>query len=178
MEFILAQIFGAISLILICIGYFLKKKSQFLIIQIVANIFYAGAFVVVGAFVGAGLTMISTLRCVYIYVAEKKEFKYKLHLLPIFVVTYIVTTIIFWQSPYDLMPLLTSTMFTIGFAFKDLQKMRYFLLMPNIILVVYNVLVSTYTSALLDALEVVIIIVAIIRYHYMSKKSTTTIEGN
>ena len=176
MGFILAQIFGIIALALICIGYFLKKKSSFLIIQIVANIFYAGAFAVVGAFVGAGLTMISTIRCVYLYIAEKREFKYRLHLLPIFVIAYIITTIIFWNSPYDIMPLITSTMFTIGFAFKDLQKMRYFLLIPYAILVVYNILVSTYTSALLDLLEVIVIIVAIIRFYCLNKKQTSNNE--
>ena len=74
------------------------------------------------------------------------------------------------------MPLVTSTMFTIGFAFKDLQKMRYFLLIPNAILVVYNILVSTYTSALLDLLEVIVIIVAIIRFYCLNKKQTSNNE--
>ena len=46
MEFVWAQVLGFIALILICIGYFLKEKSKFLIIQIVSNFFYAAAFFV------------------------------------------------------------------------------------------------------------------------------------
>ena len=89
MNFILAQILGGIALILVCIGYFFKKKSHFLIIQTVANFFYASALYVVGAYVGAGLVVVSIFRCVYLFFAEKYSFKHTLHFLPIFILVYI-----------------------------------------------------------------------------------------
>ena len=171
MEFILAQILGGIALILVCVGYFLKKKSHFLIIQTVANFFYAGAFFVVGAYVGAGLVVVSIFRCVYLYIAEKYSFKYTVHFLPIFIVCYIIITIIFWDSPWDFVPLITSTLFTVGFTIKNLQTMRYVLTIPNALLVLYNILKTTYTSALLDFIELIVIIVVIIRYNINKKRS-------
>ena len=162
MRFILAQIFGGIALILVCIGYFLKKKSQFMILQVISNFFYASAFFVVGAYVGAGITIISIFRCIYLYLSEKKNFQYTLHLLPIFIILYIIMTILCWNSPLDLIPLFTSTLFTIGLSIKNLQTMRFVLIIPNSILVLYNILMTTYTSALLDLIEVVVIFVAII----------------
>ncbi len=170
MNFILAQILGGIALILVCIGYFLKTKSAFMIIQTIANFFYASAFFVVGAYVGAGLVMISLFRCVYLYVVEKKSFKYTLHFLPIFIVLYIITTIIFWNNPFDFMPLITSTLFTIGFTIKNLQNMRYILIIPNAILVAYNIFTTTYTSALLDLIEIIVIVVAIIKFNIDNKR--------
>ena len=170
LEFILAQILGGIALILVCIGYFLKTKSAFMIIQTIANFFYASAFFVVGAYVGAGLVMISLFRCIYLYVAEKKSFKYTLHFLPIFIALYIVTTIIFWNNPFDFMPLITSTLFTIGFTIKNLQTMRYVLIIPNALLVIYNILTTTYTSALLDFIEIIVIIVAIVKFYRDNKR--------
>lgn len=170
LEFILAQILGGIALILVCIGYFLKTKSAFMIIQTIANFFYASAFFVVGAYVGAGLVMISLFRCIYLYVAEKKSFKYTLHFLPIFIGLYIVTTIIFWDNPFDFMPLITSTLFTIGFTIKNLQTMRYVLIIPNAVLVIYNILTTTYTSALLDFIEIIVIIVAIVKFYRDSRR--------
>lgn len=171
MDFILAQILGGIALILVCVGYFFKKKSHFLIIQTVANFFYAGAFYVVGAYVGAGLVVVSILRCIYLYFAEKKSFKYTLHFLPIFIVCYISITVIFWDSPWDFLPLITSTLFTIGFVIKNLQTMRYVLLIPNAILVLYNILKTTYTSAILDFIEFIVIMVVIVK-HILKNRRT------
>lgn len=174
MEFILAQIFGGIALVLVCIGYFFKTKSALMIIQIIANFFYAGAFFVVGSYVGAGLTMISLLRCVYLYFAEKKHFKYTLHMLPIFIILYTTITIIFWNNAFDIMSLIASVIFTIGFAIKNLQTMRYVLIFPNAILVVYNIITTTYASALLDFIETIVIIVAIVKFYFNNKKTKTT----
>ena len=175
MNFILAQIFGIIALILVCIGYFLKTKSRFMIIQIIANFFYASAFFVVNAYVGAIITTISIFRCIYLYFAEKKSFKYTLHFLPIFVALYITTTILFWSTPFDIMPLISSIMFTLGYTIKNMQKMRCILIIPNIILVIYNIFTTTYASALLDFLEFIVIIVSIIKFHIQNKKNTTEV---
>ena len=169
MEFILAQILGGIALILVCVGYFLKKKSHFLIIQTVANFFYSAAFFVVGAYVGAVLVVISIFRCIYLYFAEKHSFKYKLHFLSIFILCYVVMTVLFWDSPYDFIPLITSTMFTIGFTIKNLQLMRYVLIIPNVLLVLYNILKTTYTSALLDLIEVFVIVFVIVKHKLKNK---------
>lgn len=164
MEFILAQILGGIALILVSIGYFFKDKNKFMIMQVAANFFYACAFFVVGAFVGGGLVMISLVRCLYIFFAEKYNFKYLLQFLSIFIVAYIITTIIFWGTTFDILPLISSIIFTIGYTIKNLQTMRYVLILPNLILVLYNILTTTYASALLDFLEVIVIIVAIIKF--------------
>ena len=165
MEFILAQVFGGIALLIICIGYFIKTKSTFLLTQVAGNFFYALAFLVVGAYVGFGLVMISLFRCIYIYFAEKYGFKYLMHFLSIFIVLYIVTTIIFWGTPFDLMPLVSSILFTIGYTIHNMQLMRYILIIPNTLLVIYNILTTTYTSSLLDFIEVVVIVVAIIKFY-------------
>ena len=169
-NFILAQILGAVALILVCISYFLKNKSTFMIFQTIANFFYASAFFVVKAYVGAGLVMISLFRCLYLYFSEKHNFKYTFHFLPIFIVLYIVTTIIFWNSPFDLMPLVSSLLFTIAYTIKNMQTMRYILTIPNTILVIYNILTTTYTSAILDFIEVVVTIVAISKFYISNKK--------
>ena len=165
MEFILAQVFGGIALLIICIGYFVKTKSTFLLTQVAGNFFYALAFLVVGAYVGFWLVMISLSRCIYIYFAEKYSFKYLIHFLSVFIVLYIVTTIIFWGTPFDLMPLVSSILFTIGYTIHNMQLMRYILIIPNTLLVIYNILTTTYTSSLLDFIEVVVIVVAIIKFY-------------
>lgn len=171
MEFILAQVFGGIALAIVCVGYFLKSKGSFMITQVIANVFYSLAFFVVGEFVGGSIVCVSIVRCVYIYISEKENFKYMLHFLPIFVVAYVALAIVFWQNAFDLMPLIASTIFTIGYILKDLQTMRIVLIFPNVILVAYNIFTTTYVSALLDFIEVIVIIVAILKFHIEAKKT-------
>ena len=161
---ILAQIFGFVALLLICYSYFSKSKLVFHILQTIADIFYGSAYFFVNSNVAGFITLISAMRCVYLLFAEKYEFKYTYHFLSIFILGYGAMTIVFWQSWTDLIPLCTSILFTIAYAVKDLQKLRYFSLIPNIILIGFNIYSFTYVSAVLDFIEVVIITIAIIKY--------------
>ena len=163
MEFILAQILGGIALILVCVGYFLKKKAHLLITQTVANFFYASACIIADGYVAGVLTAISVARCIYLYIADKHSFKYTYHFLIVFIVLYITLTIIFWDSPWDILPLITSTLFTIGLTVKNLQKVRYILIVPNVLLIFYNILQEIYTNALRHMIELIVICVVIIK---------------
>jgi hypothetical protein len=163
MGFIIAQILGIIALIIVSVGYFLKKKTHFLLIQVVANLFYATAFIVVGAYVGGIITYISLFRCIFLYYSEKKDIKNFYPYLSIFFALYILTTIIFWKGIFDLIPLVTASLFTIGFSIKSLHKGKYILLVANILLVIYNILKTTYANAILDLIESIVLIIAIIK---------------
>ena len=125
MNFIIAQVLGGIALILVCISYFLKKKSNFMILQTIANFFYSSAFFVVEAYVGFALVMVSLFRCIYLYYAEKNSFKYTLHFIPLFITLYITFTVILWNNPYDFMPLISSTIFTLGFTTNNALHFNY-----------------------------------------------------
>ncbi len=172
MGFIIAQISGIIALILVAISYFVKLKPTFLTLQMVADVFYAGSFFAVDAYVGGIITTISIFRCIYIYWAEKTNFKYTVHFLFVFIAMYVVVTIRFWQTPYDIIALITGSMFTLSFAIKNLQVMRYVLIVPNVLILIYNILCRTYTSALLDFIELIVLVVSIIKYHRTVKSKT------
>lgn len=172
MGFIIAQISGIIALILVAISYFVKLKPTFLTLQMVADVFYAGSFFAVNAYVGGVVTTISIFRCIYIYCAEKTNFKYTVHFLLIFILMYIVSTIMFWQTPLDIIPLITGSMFTFCFAIKNLQIMRCVLIIPNILIMIYNFMSTTYASALLDLIELGVLVVSIIKFHRQKTNNT------
>ena len=86
-------------------------------------------------------------------------------------------TIAFWCSWTEIIPLITSILFSIAYAIKDLQKLRYVSLNPNIILVCFNIYSFTFVSSLLDFIEVLIIITAIVknRSRNVSNKKLTNL---
>lgn len=170
MNFIISQILGGIALILVCIGYFLKNKSGFLIMQMISNVFYASSFILQNALVAGIVTLISIVRCVFIYLSEKNDIKESIFFIPVFIFLYLFVGLDLWGSWLDIIPMCTSTIFTLAFYIKNLQVMRCVVLLPNAMLVGYGILCKTYTNAILNFIEMSIIVVSIIYFEYIKRK--------
>ena len=170
MEFIISQILGVVSCILLCISYFYRKKAAFLLYQLASDLFCGLSFICLRVLSAGIITLISILKCIYLYFCEKTNFKYKYYFLSIFMVAYVVVVWLTWQSPLDIIPLITVTLFTFSFCIKDMQVMRYVILLPSVILFVYCILCGTYTNALLETIEISSIIIAIIKFNRENKK--------
>lgn len=178
MEFIISQILGIIALLLVCVGYFQKNKDNMMIFQSLANVFYASAFLVLKSYVGGIIVIISTIRCLYVYFSSKMENKGKTiysKFILLFIPVYIIIGIVFWQSFFDFVPIITASMFTIAFYVKDLQTIRFLTLIPNALLVFYNIYITTYSNALLDMLEIIVCVVSIIKF-WKSEQQITNIQ--
>lgn len=165
MEFILAQIFGGIALLLVVVSYFWKDKKVFLMLQVIANIFYGLSFVFSSALVFGINSFISIVRVIVLYVYEKKNISPPICLVIPFVLSYLTVGIIFYQQPIDIIGIFTPMLFTIAMWMKNMQLVRYLMLLPNALLVLSALLYTAYTTALLDAIEIIAIIVSIITFH-------------
>lgn len=180
-NFILTQILGGIALILVCFSYFVKNKKYFLLIQVFANIFYAGAFLFQNLFVAGFNTIVSIVRTAVFYLYFKSDKNnIPIYVPLIFTGIYILNFIVFYTSMLDITALFTSVVFTFAFYIKNMQTTRCVSLLPNIVLCVYNFVNRCYSSSALDLIESVVIIVSIIYYHIKSKKVTesTSITKN
>lgn len=180
-NFILTQILGGVALILVCFSYFVKNKKYFLLIQVFANIFYAGAFLFQNLFVAGFNTIVSIVRTAIFYLYFKSDKNnIPIYVPLIFTGIYILNFIVFYTSMLDITALFTSIVFTFAFYIKNMQTTRCVSLLPNIMLCVYNFVNRCYSSSVLDLIESVVIIVSIIYYHIKSKKVTesTSITKN
>ncbi len=172
MNFILSQIMGAIALLLMIISYFDKNKIRFFFIQLIANIFYGLSFIFSNAMVAGINSLISIVRVLLLYIYNRKDKKPPLIFILIFSIIYITVGIIFIKDYYDIITIITPILFTVAMWMKDMQIIRYFLIIPNTLLIFYSLINQVYTSALLSLLEVIILIIAIIKYKYFNKKNT------
>lgn len=170
MWFIVSQVAGGIALVLVVIGYFVKDKIKFLFLNAIANVFYALSFIFANSFVAGIGTFISILRVFLLFIFEKKNKPYPIYLLIIFSIVYIINGIIFFTDFYDIIPICTSILFSSAMWIKNMEYVRYAMLLPNILITIYALIRAVYTSALLDFMEVVVIIVAIIYFHIKKKK--------
>lgn len=165
MNFIISQVMGGIALILVFISYFLRNKTTFLVFQIVANFFYALSFVFTNALVAGINSLISLIRCVVFYLYNRQNKNIPWFYLLIFSILYVTAGIIFFKDYIDIIPMLTPILCTLAMMMKNMKLVRYFMILPNILLVFYGILCQVYTTAALDFMEVVAIFIAIIKFY-------------
>ena len=165
MNFFLAQVLGFIALFLSCEAVFKTKKNVFLVYEALVDIFYALSYLVLGVWGAGVISVLSMFAMLALFYFQKKKSKYTLLILLVFCILYIFCGTVFWQSWLDIIPIIATIFFTIGFYTKDLQFTRLCIALPNIIIIIYNVFCKTYTNALLDTIETVVVLIAIIKFY-------------
>lgn len=170
--FILSQVLGGIALVIICTSYFLQVKKTFLLFQIAANFFYGCSFLALGSFVAGLITLVSLIRCIFLFYSDKLPVKCIHLVLPLFIACYIAIAVIFWSGWLDIIPIFTAICFTYAFSIKEQQMTRYFCLVPNALLVIYAFIWQAYLNAILDLIEIIVLVCAIIKFHRKQKNKS------
>lgn len=163
-NFWLSQGFGIIALILVCISYQFNNKAKFLALQILANTFYAASFLALNVLVGGFNTLISLVRVAVLFLYERKDKPAPIFLYIIFFLLYIVSGIVCWQTPLDIIAIISYEIFNIAMFIRNIYLTRFLMILPNVMIAIYNLLLMTYTNALLDFIEIAVLIFAIIKF--------------
>ena len=163
-NFWLSQGLGIIALILVCLSYQFNNKAKFLAVQIIANTFYSASFLALNILVGGINTLISLVRVAILYLYEKKDKTPPILLYLSFFLLYIISGIICWQTPLDILSIISFEIFNIAMFVRNINLTRLLMIFPNFIIAIYNLLLMTYTNALLDFIEIIVLIYAIFKF--------------
>ena len=71
--FVLAQVFGCISCLIYSTSLLFKAKSTLLFLQIISAIFFVTQYFLLGAYIGAIVAILETLRSITFYFIDKKK---------------------------------------------------------------------------------------------------------
>ena len=161
---LLAQVFGLTATLMLCLSYTVKTKKTFLFFSLVGEVAYGLTFVFVNS-IGAGLIVF--LSCVqslvyYLYEAKSKQAPKTLGFL--FVAGFIIFGSINFNTVFDIIPILTYSWCTIALYKKNLDSIKVMYLLPNILLVIYDIMVMAYANALEDGIESIIILLSLIDF--------------
>lgn len=170
MQMIITQILGAVALCICLVGIFFKQKKNYFIAQLTAYIFNGASFIVNGSLVAGLNTFISITRVLILYIYEKKG-KNPPYWLLSYSVLYITVGIVFMNSYYDIITMITPILNTLSMLMRNMQLVRYFSILPNTMLATYAILTCAYTSAAYYIVETITIIVAIITYAIQQRKN-------
>lgn len=170
----IALIASFIAMTFVVMAYFTKKKSYYLLFQILCIVFLVVSyFFTVQFFAMIGLT-IGLLRTVTFFMYEKRD-----KIAPIYwsflfsgltILSYLVVNlgVLKTAQPLDLLCLAGLVMYAFIFRIRNLKIVRYTMLIPTVLTILFNVLTSAAIFATLSyVFEFFANMISIFKYHIL-----------
>lgn len=167
---VLPQIFGAFALITWLISVQLKKKSDIFFLQLLANLFYAIQYFLLGLTSTGILNLVSASRCYIFGYNAKRNKQTPLYILLVFLFAVLVLALIFSKSYLDLMPMIATLLYTIFTWKSSTSSLRYVYVFCGILFGFYNIAVGAYVALLGNLGEIISGTVSIIRFRKEGNK--------
>ena len=175
----LSFVMSTVALALYSCSYFFNNKRNYLILQVVGNVFLSLSYLLMGAYftmISVGIGIGRGLIC---YKYEKNNKKVPLYMIiglcSLTILSYIIINYVILSgtsSPWDVLYMIASCMYAITFAIRNIKLMRYMILIPHTCAILYNLLVAApISSAISYGIEFVVTIVAIIKFRIKDKKN-------
>ena len=160
---ILPHIFGALALGTWVSSVQVKKKSNILILQFWANVFYALQYFLLGFFSTGLMNLVSVFRCFTFSLNARKNKENPLWLLILLLSIIIIFALIYCKTLLSLIPILATFLYTISTWQNDTKYLVYIFILCAILFLIYNYLIGAYISLIGNLFEIISGIVSIIR---------------
>lgn len=168
---IIATVIGGIAAAIYVASYQCKKRKWILFLGALSRVLFILQYILLGAFSGAALDLIAILAAL---VAGKKDHPtVKKLLVPIIAVIHaaiLVTSILLYQSWYDIFVLLAATFCVAALWFTKERIIRAVSFLSSPCWLVYNLSSKAYFSAVSDSFAILSLLIAIWRYDIRKKK--------
>lgn len=178
---------STIALCLYSASYFFNNKKAYLLTQLIGNIFLSISYLLIGAYFTMVSVMLGIARGLICYHYEKNDKTVPVYLIIglclASIVSYIIIDFVVLSNAvvWDFLYLFASCMYSVTFAMRNIRLMRYAVLIPHASAVAYNLLISApISSAISYGIELLVTLVAIVRYDILkldSKKTDETVTS-
>jgi len=160
---ILPHIFGAFALGCWISSVQVKKKVNILVLQLLANIFYAIQYFLLGFF-STGLTnLVSVFRCFTFSLNAKKNKENPLWLLLLILFSIFILALFFCRTLIDIIPILATFLYTISTWQNDTKYLRCIFILCAVLFLLYNFIIGAYIALIGNLFEILSGVVSIIR---------------
>ncbi|MBQ8321165.1 MAG: YgjV family protein [Clostridia bacterium] len=176
---LLAQVVGIFAVLLFLLSYQQKKRRNIIALNALSRVLYIIQYIMLGAFSGAVLDVLGTVSSV---AAQKKNSAFiKRHLkLTIIIINVLIVIIGFslYENIFSILPILGVLFHTGAFWLEEERAVRCMSLIGSPFWLIYNFVTHAYGSVIGDILSIISIIVAILRYDVVKKKSNKGEEND
>ena len=169
--FILSQIINGVGTLLNIIGINIKKKQYTLIFFALGNTCVATALGLLHAYAGMTIQIIFVIQSIINYFWEKKNDKYPLWLILLYIIIPCAILVINYGSYWDLFPLFAAISFPLAQISKEFT-LRFLNLMSVVVWIPYNLNFGQYVGAISCSIFTILNLVAIYRFDIKKVKTS------
>ena len=167
----LIQIIGFIGLVSLVLSFQQKSRNRILILMAVGQIIFMFHFILLGAWTAAGMNIVGTARTLVFRSREEKKWAAWRFWPYIFILLFVTAGILARESWLGVLPVVAMTIETTGLWLKNVKRLRFVNLFPHPFWFAYNFIKGSWAGVICEIFVFSSIIIAIIRYDILKKKS-------
>ena len=157
-NFIIAQVFGIIALIVLIISFQKNTTKKLLKLQVMSSLLYALQYLFLNAYTGLYMNIACAFRNILFYKEKKSLIK-----LIIIIVLMIILGILSYSNIYSLLPMIAVIIYSIALWYGNLKIIRIVEVISCSLYIIYNIKVLAITGFIATIIELIGAIVAIIK---------------
>ena len=177
-KFILAQVVMFLAFVIMTSSFWCKKRENILKLQIFSSLFFVIQYVLLGAYTGALLNLISIGRAIFFgkkpgvdEVEKKKIISFKRDwLLYLFVVVFTVASVLTWDGPKSCLAFIATLVYTFGLWADKPQFIRGSANIASFFWFSYNFVVRSYVGCVTETILFISNTIALIKLSKPNKK--------
>lgn len=167
-DMILIQFIGAVAYAALSLSYFKKKKSDILLIEIIAYLLFSIHYYLLNGVTGAICNVIGLIALVTIYLFDKYKLHNKLLVSIFFIIILLVVNIITFQNIYSIFPMIALTIVILSFLSNNENHIRTVGIISAICWLIYAIVYKSYISIIFEVIAFVNVCFAL--YKNIGKK--------
>ena len=171
MQFVLAQVVGALAVVANAIGIQQKKKSRIMLSFVVAATLFTVSFILLGAYTGAIICFIGGVETLVSYFFCKKDKKLPRWLIGMFLAASVGGGILVYQNFFDALPILAAVTYIWTLVETKESNIRKIMVFNVFLWIVYDFMVGAYVALISDVIFLTSTIVAMVRHDWKRKTS-------
>ena len=161
---LIAQIIGFIAMAIVVITYQCKSQRKILILLMVSAFVWCVHFLVLGKYTAVLLNLLSAFRCViYACHSDGKKWAQGVWIPIVFGIVCSVSTIFTWGGLIDILPLVSTFMYTYSNWQQNERRLKYITLPASMCWLVYNIVGGSVAGAINEGFAEISIIVYLVR---------------
>ena len=168
-NFIIAQVFGALSMASSICSMQFKKRKHILIALLCLSVFAALNMIFLDSFSAAYLTLFSILEMLINYLFERKGKEVPKVVIGLYIAGNIVLGVLTYTTPMDILAIAAAIVFCFSLLVKDEQNIRKLMFLNQLFWLVFDIGVGAYVLVISNAATLVSTTVAYARYNKKNK---------
>ena len=175
---LVAEIFGAIAIILAVVSLQYRDKTKLLLFQTIQSVIKTFSMFFAGGIAGAYNQLVGLVRKYWFYKNSKNAKKNELYLLFLFCGLSVLVTILTWEGLISLFPMIAIIGVTYGLWQDDPYILRWFSLFGGLGYGTYNFIISNNANAISEVIMFTATLVSIATLHMQDNKKEKTVLEN